>query len=354
MAIKRRKSKHKTRIRPSIRNTLFIVFGILIALSIYKVLTNTIFTPKEQKENIVYKSKEDFKQDYSVTIKKNKYMDIEDMKNEKIYVTEFLEKINTNYKFKYEGEKAEKINLIYKVRGELKGNYLSEGKEEEFWNREYVLIDEKMKSSENNVIEVDEELEIDIKQFNKLIKDFIEEIQISIDAKLCVIFEANVTAYSNGEMILDSYTNEMDISLGQKTTKITGKFDDEKENTKTKKVEIAKETNALELIGWIILGLACTYAVLKIKRNTKTTNRVTNAFKIELNQILNACGDKIIKIDSNNSIYGNNIIEVSDINEIVKLSEEAFKPILYYQVPNTNVAWFYVVLEKEIYRYILK
>lgn len=354
MAVKRRKNKHKTKLRASIRNTMFLFFGIMICVSMYNILVNTLFKPNEEQEQTIYKTKESFKQENSVVIKKNKYMEAEDIKENQAYVTDLLQKIKTNYTYKYEGENIQGINVTYKVKATLKSSYLHEGKEEEFWNKDYILLEEKSKKSENNVIEINEDLEIDVTKYNDLVKEFVEEIQISIASKLCVNFEVNISAFVNGERVIDNYNNEMQITLGDKLTNISGKFDDEKEDAKTNKLEVKKETNRGATIGWTLLAITSVFGIIKMKKDTKTTNRITNTFKIELNQILNSCGDRIIKIDSNHSIYGNNTIEVRDINELVKLSEETFKPILYYQVPNKNSAWFYIVLDKEIYRYILK
>ena len=94
--------------------------------------------------------------------------------------------------------------------------------------------------------------------------------------------------------------------------------------------------------------------MLKVQRETKPSNKITNMFKVELNQILGACGDRIVKIDSPIKTIGRTIIELKDINELVKLSEELYKPILYYQVSNKNEAWFCLSVENETYRYILK
>ena len=92
--------------------------------------------------------------------------------------------------------------------------------------------------------------------------------------------------------------------------------------------------------------------MIKVQKETKTMNKITNMFKVELNQILGACGDRIVKIDSEIKTTGITLIELKDINELVKLSEELYKPILYYQVPNKKEAWFCLTLENETYRYI--
>jgi hypothetical protein len=354
MAIKRKKSRHKKKLRTSLRNTLFIVFGFCIIFSIGKIIANSVLAKSEEIEKVIYKSTSTFKQENQVSLKKNKYMNVKDIQDKQSFVTDLIDNIETKINYKYEGDTAKKINVTYKIKGILKSNYSSNGKEEEFWNKEYILLNEKEKSTNEKYIEINEKIDIDINEFDELVTDFIEEMQLAISSKLYVVFEANITAFVDEEMIVQNYSNEMEISLGEKITKITGNFNDKKEENETRKVKATKPINIIENIGWLTLAIASVYTVINLQKKTKNKNRVTNIYKLELNQILSACGDKIIKVDSNNSIYGENIIELSDINELFKLSEEAFKPILYYQVPDKQEAWFYVVLEKEIYRYILK
>lgn len=69
---------------------------------------------------------------------------------------------------------------------------------------------------------------------------------------------------------------------------------------------------------------------------------------------LKLCQDKIVQV--NNKPDGNteNTVIVKDFGEIVKLSEELFKPILYYSDQEKEEAWFSVMSNNVIYRYLLK
>ena len=72
-----------------------------------------------------------------------------------------------------------------------------------------------------------------------------------------------------------------------------------------------------------------------------------------MNRILRLCQDKIVKVSTRPEVTGN-IVVVRDFGEIVKLSEELFKPILYYMDTETEEAWFSVMSNNVTYRYILK
>lgn len=354
MAIKRKKNKHKKRMRSSTRLTIFIVCLALMLFSIIGLYSNIYRTETEEREETVYKHSNKYAQQYTIELKENKYMQEENLLENELFVTDLIKKLRLNYNYTYEGLEPEKINCTYSVKGKLKSTYSSDGNEEAMWNREYIILEPKDTSTENNVLEINENIDIDLREYNELVNDFIEKMQMAITTKLYIVFEANVTAYANGEMFLNKYTNQIEVTLGDKVTKITGDKEDSKEEKVERKVQIPKEKNDGVIILSAITLVVSAGILIKVKRETTTSNRITNLFKIELNEILSTCGDRIVKIDSETNTAGSAIIELKDINELVKLSEELFKPILYYKVPNKKEAWFSVSLENEVYRYILK
>ena len=354
MPLRRKKGRHKRRIRSSTKRNIFIICALFILFSIYGIYTSVFEKKIEEKEQVIYKHSSKYQQQYQVELKDNKYMEEESLTKEQLYVTDLIEKLRVNFNYTYEGSNPEKINCTYSVTGKLQSTYSSNGKEEEIWNKQYVILEPKEKNTTENVLEINENLDIDLKQYNELVNDFIEKMQMAITTKLYIEFNTNITAHVNGEMMLDQYTNRLEVSLGDKVTKIVGDEEDSKEKEVNKKIQVTKEGNKTVAVISSVVLIISIYVMIKVQKETKTMNKITNMFKVELNQILGACGDRIVKIDSEIKTTGITLIELKDINELVKLSEELYKPILYYQVPNRKEAWFCLTLENETYRYILK
>ena len=61
-----------------------------------------------------------------------------------------------------------------------------------------------------------------------------------------------------------------------------------------------------------------------------------------------------LNINENPSLEKENVINVTDFGEIIKVSEELFKPILYWFDEKTEEAQFCVISENVVYKYILK
>ncbi len=222
MAIKRKKSRHKKKLRTSLRNTLFIVFGFCIIFSIGKIIANSVLAKSEEIEKVIYKSTSTFKQENQVSLKKNKYMNVKDIQDKQSFVTDLIDNIETKINYKYEGDTAKKINVTYKIKGILKSNYSSNGKEEEFWNKEYILLNEKEKSTNEKYIEINEKIDIDINEEFEHKIDFLtkEDIDYLENEKLCFKIYASEQIEKKGKTPIEEILKNIkeDDDLKQKPT----------------------------------------------------------------------------------------------------------------------------------------
>ena len=78
---------------------------------------------------------------------------------------------------------------------------------------------------------------MDLKTQNKLVKDFEQEIGISIDAKYNVIIEVQTNTEIYGEQVANKYTSSLAIDVGKKTTTIKGENDKEDTQYVSKEIE---------------------------------------------------------------------------------------------------------------------
>ena len=90
-----------------------------------------------------------------------------------------------------------------------------------------------------------------------------------------------------------------------------------------------------------------------ISVNTTNLNTVRNNYKLELNRILKSCEDKVVKLSKNVELKGKEVIEVNDFGELIKLSEELYKPILYWNSNLKEESDFFVITNNVIYKFVL-
>ena len=347
--------KSKIKMRKSTRNFYIALASILFAVSTV-ILFGTFFGGKTDKtKEEIYSYTNKFNYDYKVNLLENKYIDKETLgMNESAYITDLMDNIDINLNYNYLSDKKSTIKYTYNIKAILNGVYTKDGEEQKVWNKEQVLKEKTENTTIDKNFEIKEKLLLNLKEQNQLVKDFEQEIAISIDATYNLILEVQTDTEIDGQQVNNNYISTVSIDLGKKTTTIKGENNKSDTQYVSQEIEQKSETSTFtKIIGVIMLVVSIAifrYILLK----TVPMNKTRNEFRLELNRILRLCQDKIVQVSSNLEVDTTNVIDVKDFGEIVKVSEELFKPILYWISPRDTEAWFTVMSHGVTYRYILK
>lgn len=349
------KTKNKVKMRKSIRSFCLAVASIMFAISSVILFGSFLGrkTNKTKEEIYIYSNK--FNYNYQVNLLPNKYIEEPSLgMDESAYVTDLIDNINLDLNYNYDSDRESAIKYTYSIRGILNGIYTRDGDEQKVWTKQYILKEAPENTVESQKVDIKENLTLDLKEQNKLVKDFEQEVGITVDATYNVILEVETNTEIEGETINNNYISTLSIDLGKKTTKISGENNKQETQYVSKEIEQQTEANSTSKVVSGILFVISIAMLYYIKSNTVVINKIRNEFRLELNRILRLCQDKIVQVSSNLDVDITNLIYVKDFGEIVKISEELFKPILYWNSPRDDEAWFTVMSNGVTYRYILK
>ena len=346
------RKKQKIRIRKSTKYIYTIIATIMLVASstnLFSILSRENII-NNKKEIYSYTNKFDYK--YEVNLVENKFIEEDTLDMNKVaYVTQLIDTIDFDINYNYNGDKVSNIKYNYSVIGKLEATYNRENEEQKIWEKEYILKEETSNESDNGKINIKDKIELDLKEQNNLVKDFEQRMGMTLDAKYIINVKVNSTTEIEGENITNNYISTIIIDLAKKTTKIEGENKKEetefitKDNIETRKVSPLK----------VIIDIACIILSLLVLNNlskTKNINTIRNEYRQELNKILRICQEKIVKVRNKPIVKQENIVEVKDFGEIIKLSEELFRPILYWESKEEE-AWFIVMSNDIVYRFIL-
>lgn len=344
----------KNRLRKSTKYSLIFLSIILLIFSVSDLINNLQKDNQNTIKKEIYKYTDKFNYDYKINLVKNKYLTDTDIENKNLaYVTDLIDNIDIDLKYDYLGSKQSNLKSSYSIIGKMQAFYNKSGEEQKIWDKEEILLEEQVGEISSDKLNINEHLRLDLKDKNKLLNEFKQQLGMTIDAKFTIMLKINILTDVEGKEISDEFTPVININLAEKTTKLAGENNIEKTEYISKEIKITEG----QKIGFIILDLVMLIvaaALLRYALVAKVINQVRNEFKYELNRILKICQDKIVEISTKPNDEGREIIFVKDFGEIVKISEELFKPILCYKDKNYEEAWFTVVSEKTSYRYILK
>ena len=329
-----------------------------MAIGVIAICSATLFnnvTDKDtyEKKEIILTYTNKLNTTYDVELKNNKFIKEKTLPMGKTYVTDLIDKINMDFDFLYDASKYTDLTYSYSIVGVLNGVYSKDGTQKKVWEKEYILLEETENKESNNTINIKENIPIDVNKYNQEIYSFEKTLGMAITASFNVQLKVNIEGQIDETKIDDNFVSNINIELGEYTTEITGQLTDETGETLYNTVINNKNDTVTIAINVILIIIALLW-LKYIQANTTNLNTVRNNYKLELNRILKSCEDKIVKLSKNIELNGKEVIEVNDFGELIKLSEELYKPILYWNSNIKEEADFFVITNNVIYKFILK
>lgn len=340
--------KNKKRIRNSTRKVLMTVFLSLIIISIIVAIVSS--SSKKITKDKEYSYKSSIVPTYTVNLKQNDYIKDKNMQMDKVYLRELTDSIDINFDYNYKGSKNTDINTSYNTKAILVVQTLKSGVKNTIFEKEYNLSNnsKNIKSSlENSFTET---INIDIEKYNKIVEDFIGKYGISVNAYLNIVFEANSYSNFNNKDIQSNNKSTIKIDLLDKVYSIETNTNSMDANT------LYNEQSHSSKTGYIIsaiLVIVAIIGIIYIKMYTKDMKLPPNNYKSEKYKILRDYGNRLAQIKTPIEETNKTIIELVDFEEIAKVADELWQPILYFDDEKSRKVFYYVVTDTIIYLYVL-
>lgn len=348
-----RAKREKVRIRKSTKYICIIVAVVLIIVSFGNLLKNTENKNTVTKTKQIYFYTNKYNYDYNTNLIPNKYIETVDKSNKNMaYITDLINNIDLELNYEYKSSITSNLKYDYEVIGKMQATYNKDGEEQKILEKEDVLLEKVSKEENTNNIKINDKLTLDLKQKNQLLNEFKQKIGITINADYTIMLKVHINTTVEEKDITVDYNPIITIDLAEKTTKISG--ENNKEDTQYVAKEYKQTSKNTFMVIVDIIGIIIAIYLFTIANKAQVTNRIKNEYRQELNRILKLCQDKIVQVSTKPETDLENTVYVKDFGEIVKLSEELFKPILYYFDQEKEEAWFSIMSNRISYRYILK
>lgn len=345
----------KLRIRKSLRMFYVLFFVAIIVVCLCLMCAKIAERSQIIKQEILkYSNKLDTT--YTVNIKENSYILEKTLPMEKVYVTDLIDSIDMNLDYLYTATEDANIKYQYRIVGVLSSYYTADGIDQRVWEKEYELKPIAEATAQGKEVKINESIKIDLPSYNKEVANFEKEFGMALKSNLLIKMEVSMVSEVGDIKVDNNYLSNIQIGLGQKTTQIKGDLQDIKSDKVTIKQEPErmKKEDKTAIAIYAILILVSVLCLVYIVSKTRSKNILRNGYKAELNRILKSCDEKIVKLSRSFDLEGKELIEVKDFGELIKLSEELFKPVLYWETPEKETAEFFVIIHNMIYRFKLE
>jgi len=147
------------------------------------------------------------------------------------------------------------------------------------------------------------------------------------------------------------FNPKVSVELGNKTTKISGEKNAQNGSNNTGKEAKVSENNKIYAVVLVMVAIYAGFRILYLLFFTQEVLVIKNHYKGKINDIIRSYQDRIVLIKDMPQLSNKALINVDNIDEIAKLSEELYKPILCYENEQETETLFVIMSEDTAYVY---
>lgn len=321
----------------------------MVAVFIFSCLIySEIFNPGfEEQKNTVYAYSNKGSINYSVYLKPNKLYNENVLEEGRLYITEFVDYIDTNLKYEFIGEKSGNIKADYSIIAKVQGYATESEKIINIWEKDFPILQNRTINSYNNKISIDERVKLNLNEYNSFVKEIKDASKINCQTKLTLLMNVNFSGPTEKGTVENSIITSLEIPLDVAMFEITGNNIVDKPGVIEETVHVHIPVNKVLVIIYGIILIALIISLITLLFFTQTAPE-KDPLEKELNKIFKKHGDRLVALNSYMAIK--NYIEVKSIEDLVKISDETGKPILYkYSDDYKEINKFYVSGNEEIF-----
>jgi len=309
-----------------------LVLCIVAITIIFSCIIWELFTARYKDiEKVYYSYNSTGSIDYKVYLKPNSMYGEEYLEKDRYYIFKFIDRVDMDFKYNYVANKTANLNVEYNVRAYLQGLHGNEN--EILWSKEYVLIPDKSFASENSTAEISVSLPVELDYYSRVKEALYMESEVNAPVVLNVVFNIHTTAQTDKGTIEDVISPNLSIPIGSTIIKMEGEPSVTGANriseTVKYRVPVNKGTVLLLAISAIIM------IILTVFVGMAKTEAPPDAFEKQITAIFKEYGERLAGMEHTISYHFSDVINVSSIEDMVKIADEIGQPVFYYKV-NSN------------------
>lgn len=347
------KKKQKRSIKLIVLNKGIRLGGIVLIILLISAIVFLFFSTQKRKyieqkiPQYTYNNKANVQ--YKVYMIPNMLYTQNNLGEGEVYINDFIDNISTLFTYQFDGDSPAEINGEYSIIAVVEGLLGNEKGNKTIWSKEYVMQPETSFSGNDKSFSIQKDIPIKLAQYNSFVQQIMESTKINFENKLTIYWKVSVEAKTDKGEIKEQLTPTMEIPLNNKYFEIGGNLEPEKKGVIEENIKVIAPAYQNKItMCYIGIGI-CLFGLLFILLFTVSAT-ITDPLEKQLKRIFKLHGDRMVALNDEVEISSNKTIQVSSIEDLVRISDDIGKPILYNKEVNSESnRRFYVVDEKLIY-----
>lgn len=337
------------------RNTVLTLICTIFVVALISLSFCLIYVSKNKKQYISYD--ETSKIDYKVYLNNNEYFKESYLEENNKYIAGLIDYISANFNYNLS---LEANNVEYKYAYRIEADVLVKEKDSDnpLYTETKVLLEEQQKTSIQDKVTINQNIDIDYNYYNNLIKRFITFYSLE-DTESTLTINMYVNVLGTCERLEETKGQESVISLIiPLTTKTVGiDISNNLINTQNNLMicKDSNESNILFLIISILLGVIDLIIIIYTIKYEIKTRTAENIYEREMKKILNNYGSYIQTLNNDFDFSDYQLLKVNNFTDMLEIRDTIRQPILMKENTDKTGAYFIIPSNtKMLYIYRLK
>lgn len=341
----------KFRVNRILRIALIILFTALFAISAFYLVRSLTRTGTVEQKAQEYSYSQKAGVNYRVYVKPNSLYAEKSLDPGKVYVTNFVDKVNTFFTYSFSGERPAGVKGRYDVVAVLEASLARENKKVKVWQREFLLQPKTEFAGRDKVVSVQREIPLMVQDYLEFTRKVIKESELTPEeVNLTVRWNIEVEAETDKGTVKDQITPAMVIPLSQKAFEVGGELVKEKADAISTVKQVPAVVDRKAVTAGATAAALCAVILAVLLLLTSGAAGEADPLQRAVNQIFKKHGDRMAVIDGDLPGAFENLIQVKAIDDLVRIADEISRPIMYKPLSGQGeIPSFYVFDERKTF-----
>lgn len=326
-----------------------IITGIMFFLALAFTAINSITNPGFKEENaVLFTGENNAEAGYNVFLKSNPLYDTLVLDKDNFVIKEFVDYIDTSFSYMYTGTEKARLTGDYEIIAMVEC-YTRENEEELIiWSKPYILSPrETFEKADADQYNINKNVSVHLDEYNNFATTISEVSKINASTRVTVYMNINIKAETEDGTVEEQLSPKIVIPLDTNYFRIRV-INDAKPMTIEEPVQTQLPVN--NTLVYSLTGAALLFLLMTLSLLIFTEGTDPDSHEKMLNKIFKNHGDRLVALRGDVSAAWENEFEVSSIEDLVRISDDLEKPILYkYNENRYDIQKFYVLNGKEMY-----
>ena len=316
-----------------VRKDLKVVSLLVCTIAVIGLATLSYFEYKnpgiEEKKISLYSYEYHGDVSYQVAVQSNSLYDTKTLDEDEVYFANLVDSIDTTFNYEFKGERIAEISGTYELIAVVEG-YIGEGDERAtLWKKQIPLLTKTKFEANDAKFSITQKMPIKLSDYNAFVENVNKESKVNTQARLTTYMNVDLTAKTDKGSIKEKESISLVVPLNASYFRITKNSLENKSKAIEEVITVQRPVRKDPIIGYGVgAGILILVLFLIIFGTQKTE---IDPYIKALKKIFKKHGTRLVALETEVEAASEYQIKVCSIEDLVRISDELGKPMIYKQ-----------------------